>query len=338
MKFEDRSQEKTEREERCAHGDAWRLAKNIKKLKETDKATFFSPTFEWSLPAPSTTKTEEREFVVDSGASMHMVSRKDLNSAEMDTVKVSQKSDDVVTPNGDVQTKEEATVHVKGLDLVTLVLLLEDTPAVLSLGKLCEDHGYNYHWTSCQKPQLIKNGRKIGCNTANYVPLVVPGLSTSSSSSSSLTSPTSLSQEAVTPTQHPASLRTESMSEVRGDSSRGPAETDNPNNKNDNEEVRSDPLRDQPEWLEEFKENLVDDSVPEHRDAPISSHGLSSEPRAKVVSGERSSIFTHFPKDRNCNICLRTKITRAPCRKRTGTVVPRAEIFGDLLTADQQIS
>ena len=29
MKFEDRSQEETERQERCARGDAWRLAKNI---------------------------------------------------------------------------------------------------------------------------------------------------------------------------------------------------------------------------------------------------------------------------------------------------------------------
>ena len=44
-----------------------------------------------------------------------------------------------------------------------------------------------------------------------------------SSSSFSPTSPTSSSQEAVTPTQHPASMRSKSMSdEVRGDSSRGP--------------------------------------------------------------------------------------------------------------------
>ena len=36
--------------------------------------------------------------------------------------------------------------------------------------------------------------------------------------------------------------------------------------------------------------------VPEHRDAPSSSRELSSEPRAKVVSGTHS-IYTHFPKD-----------------------------------------
>ena len=48
-------------------------------------------------------------------------------------------------------------------------------------------------------------------------------------------------------------------------------------------------------------------------------------------------IKTNFPKDRNCEICLRTKMTRAPCKSRTGTVVPKAEIFGDLITADHKV-
>ena len=33
----------------------------------------------------------------------------------------------------------------------------------------------------------------------------------------------------------------------------------------------------------------------------------------------------------------RTKITRAPCRRRNGGAVPRAEIFGDLITADHKV-
>ena len=53
--------------------------------------------------------------------------------------------------------------------------------------------------------------------------------------------------------------------------------------------------------------------------------------RGKVVSGKHS-IYTHFPKDKNCEICMRTKI-----RKLTGTAVPRADKFGDLITADHEV-
>ena len=42
-KFEDRSQEETERQERNARETAWKLAKNVFKLKEQERATFFSP-------------------------------------------------------------------------------------------------------------------------------------------------------------------------------------------------------------------------------------------------------------------------------------------------------
>ena len=52
--------------------------------------------------------------------------------------------------------------------------VLENTPAVLSLGKLCDEHGYSYEWIKNQKPHLILNGIGIQCNTENFVPIVVP--------------------------------------------------------------------------------------------------------------------------------------------------------------------
>ena len=115
-KFEDRSQEATEWQERCAREAAWRLAKSILKVKEKNKAAFFSPSGNRCLSAPSNLKSEEREFVVDSGASMHMISKKDLNFAEMDTLTKSCSATIVITANGEVQTHEEAIVYVKELD------------------------------------------------------------------------------------------------------------------------------------------------------------------------------------------------------------------------------
>ena len=182
-KFEDRSQEETEWQERCAREAAWKLAKNILKMKEKDKTAFFSPSENRCLPAPSTLKPEEREFVVDSGASMHMISKKDLNSAELETVTTSRSPTTVTTANGEVQTNEEAKVYVRELDIFLTMKVLEDTPAVLSLGKLCDEHGHSYEWINGQKPHLINNGIRTQCNTETFVPIVVPGLSTSSSSS-----------------------------------------------------------------------------------------------------------------------------------------------------------
>ena len=181
-KFEDRAQEETEWQEQGAREAAWKLAKSELKLKEHERATFFSPSENRCLPA-STLKPEEREFVVDSGASMHMISRKDLSDAEMDTLTKSCRPTIVITANGEVQTHEEATVYVKELDIFLTMKVLENTPAVLSLGKLCNENGYSYEWINGQKPHLIKNGIRIQCNTENFVPIVILGLSASSSSS-----------------------------------------------------------------------------------------------------------------------------------------------------------
>ena len=87
---------------------------------------------------------------------MHMSSKKDLNSAELDTLTTSRSPTTIITTNGEEQTHEEATVYVKELDIFLTMKVLEDTPATLSLGKLCDEHGYSYEWINGQKPHLNK--------------------------------------------------------------------------------------------------------------------------------------------------------------------------------------
>ena len=191
--FEDRSLQETEWQEQGVREAAWKLAKTVLKFKEHERATFFSPSENRCLPA-STLKPEEREFVVDSGASMHMISKKDLSNAEMDTLTKSCSPTIVITANGEVQTHEEAIVYVKELDIFLTMKVFDNMPAVLSLGKLCDENGYSYEWINGQKTHLIKDGIRIICNTENFVLIVVPGLSSSSSGSSS-TSRTPVKQE-----------------------------------------------------------------------------------------------------------------------------------------------
>ena len=67
-KFEDLSQDETEWQEQGAREAAWKLAKNVFTFNERDRATFFSLSKNRCFLA-SILNLEEREFVVDSGAS-----------------------------------------------------------------------------------------------------------------------------------------------------------------------------------------------------------------------------------------------------------------------------
>ena len=228
-------------------------------------------------------KPEEREFVVDSRASMHMNIKKDLSDAEMDTLTKSCSPTIVITANGEVQTHEERIVYVKELDIFLTMKVLENTPAVLSLGKLCDENGYSYEWINGQKPHLIKDGIRIICNTENFVPIVVPDLSSSSSAFSS-TSRTFMKQESHSSSSSSSSSSSPTVSEIlireREDapnSDISPVPVSNlvddgsgkPDkiqankiqkpNKKETPIERSNPSDSEiPEWLQEFRENLVE--------------------------------------------------------------------------------
>ena len=163
----------------------------------------------------------------------------------MDTLTKSCSPTTVITANGEVQTHEEATVCVKELGIFLTMKVLENTPAVLSLGKLCDENGYSYEWINGQKPHLIKNGTRIICNTENFA------------------------------NQNPK-----------------------PNEKEPKIE-RDDPLCSEiPEWLQEFREKLVDDVMHEHGDSHASSfHEVSLEPTFKRRDDLcKHSVYTHIPK------------------------------------------
>ena len=60
-----------------------------------------------------------------------------------------------------------------------------------------------------------------------------------------------------------------------------------------------------PEWLQEFRENLVDDEIPLRGGSHASSsHEVSLEPTTERREDlGKHNVHTHFPKDRNCEIC-----------------------------------
>ena len=119
-KFEDRSQEETETRAMRPRrrGDKPRISLSSKKGQSHLLFTYRSVEF----------------------AGMHMVSRRDLNSTELETERVPKSQTMVVTASGEVQKNDEATVYVKELDSFVTVSFLKITPTALCLRKLCEDH------------------------------------------------------------------------------------------------------------------------------------------------------------------------------------------------------
>ena len=167
---------------------------------------------------------------------------------------------------------------------------LEDTPAVLSLGKLCDEHGYSYEWINGQKPRLIEKGIRTQCNMET------------SHQSWFLTCHRALPQTFLFQHQCSPSTTVSSDSETRAredlsGTDSHPAPVSSPNV----EEIeRGDPLcSDILEWLQEFRENLVDDRVLERGDSHASScHEKSLEPMpSRSVDLGKHGAYTHFPAD-----------------------------------------
>ena len=117
-----------------------------------------------------------------------------------------------ITANGEVQTKEEATV------LSQRIGFNRDSEAPrrhAGSSLTCKTLRRSRIFPRVDQwsiPYHILKGRRIQCNTENYVPIVVPGFSTRSSSSTTSTSTISLQQDVVDPTLRPALTRSHSTS------------------------------------------------------------------------------------------------------------------------------
>ena len=231
------------------HG-TWRTMSLSSKHK--DEAPFDSPSEAWVMKAPSSKRPQTREFVIDWGASLHTLSNKDSSSGELETLRRSRNPTTVVTASGEVQTNEEAQVYVHDLGLFVTVHLLEDTRAVVSLGKLCEEHGYTHEWASGQRPHLTKDGKKILFKTEKFVPVVVPGLS-SSSSASSFSAP--LPQDSSS-SSTPASLRSDDVYQHALGNRHDNPKTKHINQNEHNKQAAGNRVRDLPEWLQDFTDIL----------------------------------------------------------------------------------
>ena len=94
-------------------------------------------------------------------------------------------------------------------------------------------------------------------------------------------------------------------------------------------------------WLESVRDRATARRQSgEHRIASTRTQFSGTRSRPSDESGNEimeTQYFYSLHEYGNCDVCLRTKITNASCRKRTGEALPRAQKFGDLITSDHKV-
>ena len=94
---------------------------------------------------------------------------------------------------------------------------------------------------------------------------------------------------------------------------------------------------------EQGRSSSSTDVSPADVEMPPPASPLSPHPPAKRTSNgarEKHKLCSHFPEDPNCEVCTRTKLTRAPCRRNPDDRADRikiAERLGDMVTAHHKV-
>ena len=225
--------------------------------------------------------------------------------------------------NGDQSqwASEEAQENVHDLELFVTVEILNDTPAVLSLGKLCAEHGHIDEWASGQKPHLTKNGEKFCAIRIDFklerrfvFYIVLEGLTQYLSEFSKVTK-LRYSRSSI---GRPGRSFRKSRTKIK--------------RKATIKQQAVDCEISQSGWRSSQTISKIQKC--QHSQTLLMTQ-IRSVPR-KWHPGGIVFILTS-QKTKIAKSAGEKKITRAPCRRRNGGAVPRAENLGDSITVDHKV-
>ena len=249
---------------------------------------------------------------------MHTVSKKDCDSVELETMRTSRSPTTVMTANGEVQTREEATTFVKQLDVFVKVFQQEETLAESFLGetlwgsRVLKPLGQRSETTFHQKWQKNRLQNIKRCTICGSWFLSVLNYTFTYLSIIFITGFRFWCQQIQRKIQYKMGNAKKYEKMYRMNCLIGI-------------------------WSMKTLQQQCFGKT-QSTEVKTLPNQFPMEPRVKVepCSGKHS-VYTHFPKHPNCDVCMNKKTTRTSCRRRTGTIVPRAEYFGDLITADQKV-
>ena len=118
------------------------------------------------------------QYVLDSGSEFHLVGERDLSREGWKRVREAIEDVYLATASGPEAASRELTGHFDVLGGVRLVhKVLRNSPAVVSMGRLIENHGFSFHWMHGSTPVLVfPDGEKLELPCHGHVPYLPPGV------------------------------------------------------------------------------------------------------------------------------------------------------------------
>ena len=282
---------------------------------------------------PNALYAASRSFVIDSGASFHLIGYNQLTPKEKGSVRTIAEPFRIQSANGTVVVDKEVQIFVPALNASVWAQLMDNCPAVLSLGILCSKQGWNYEWRFGHNPTLSKGTRRITLTPHHDVPMVFAarlgqGVTPCSEDDGDVHDPAARSSgegrpSAVNEAQKASDIADEGQPSQAGEGR--PCAPGQPSHTGEGRPCA--PL------VEDEPKIATRQKGKQRQKQRIVKSKFSVPPSA------RHNKFTHFPLDKNCEICKLVKCTRAACK--AGTVperdgLPPATQFGDRLTADHK--
>ena len=341
-------------------------------------------------------RKNDRQFILDTGASFHLIGEHDLSPFELDRVYKFEEPFSLLTGNGVTWVDKGISIKIKRLGIEVECVILKDVPAVLSLGKLVRDEGFRFTWEGRDLACLSRNSVRVYCPVDNNVPFIEQSASalvvcksdgnSKEPKSVSLTGATHVDQYSVDcpPSKADTQGNQQAASSLTGDAPIPHAEADSVSDPGGNQALRPPAVKAKAKPRGKAKaKTLICSETSESEGPPVpigpgdsdayvstrlnsavegSESGKSAEPfrktpksclakklvktrnrkkakHASCVTCEHN-IFTHFPKDPNCEICIASKPTRGQCRT-TGPVrvdaLPPPKEWLDAVTLDHKI-
>ena len=121
------------------------------------------------------------QFIADTGAGVNLMSKDELDSRAKRRVEKLKTPLRLNTANGVIAADEVLPMELPVMDDTLDFVLLENTPAVVSVGERCVTKGYGFYWPPYGDPFFVCPGtdgntrRVVPLKTSRHVPMIVNG-------------------------------------------------------------------------------------------------------------------------------------------------------------------